>query len=118
MAARVRSELHELVRELSAGQFERAASRCLQDPEDPWDGERFERALAPFLAEYERLLFTPVARQSHKTTLTSTGPRTWQVFQSLVDPEGDGLWAIEGVIDLSKQRNPEGRLVRVRRIGP
>ncbi|MGE4608442.1 MAG: DUF3516 domain-containing protein, partial [Myxococcota bacterium] len=62
--------------------------------------------------------FTPVARQSHKTTLTSTGPRTWQVFQSLVDPEGDGLWAIEGVIDLSKQRNPEGRLVRVRRIGP
>jgi superfamily II RNA helicase len=118
LAARVRSELHELVRELSVGQFERAASCCLQDPDDRWDGERFEQALAPFFAEYERLLFTPVARQSHKTTLRSTGPRTWQVFQSLVDPEGDGLWAIEGVVDLSKQRNPEGRLVRVRRVGP
>ncbi len=118
LAARVRSELHELVRELSVGRFDRAAACCLQDPEDAWDAGRFERALAPFLAEYERVLFTPVARQSHKTTLRSTGPRTWQVFQSLVDPEGDGLWAIEGLIDLSQQRNPEGRLVRVRRIGP
>jgi hypothetical protein len=118
LAARVRSELHEMVRELSLGRFDRAASCCLQDPDDRWDAERFERELAPYFDEYERLLFTPVARQSHKTTLQSTGPRTWQVFQSLVDPEGDGLWAIEGVIDLSQQRNPEGRLVRVRRIGP
>jgi len=118
LAARVRSELHGLVRELSVGRFDRAASCCLQDPDDLWDAERFEQALAPFLAQYERLLFTPVARQSHQTTLRSIGPRTWQVFQSLVDPEGDGLWAIEGVVDLSRQRNPEGRLVRVRRIGP
>jgi len=118
LAARVRSELHELVRELAAGQFERAAERCLQDPDDPWDAARFEQALAPFFAEYERLLFTPTARQSHRTTLTREAPRIWRVFQSLVDPAGDDLWAIEGEIDLRRERNPEGRLVRVRRIGP
>jgi len=40
------------------------------------------------------------------------------VFQTLVDPEGDELWAIEGVVDLARQRDPEGPLVQVRRIGP
>ena len=103
---------------LSRGRYDEAASCCLQDPDDVWDAGRFQQAMAPFLDEYERLLFTPVARQSHQTTIQSTGPRTWEVFQSLVDPQGDGLWAICGEVDLSKQRNPDGRLVRLRRIGP
>ena len=41
----------------------------------------------------------------------------WRVRQVLVDPEGDGPWAIEGTVDLRSEPFPEGPMVRVRSIG-
>jgi hypothetical protein len=40
------------------------------------------------------------------------------VAQVLCDPVGDDLWALHGEVDLTGQRDPEGPLVRLRRIGP
>jgi hypothetical protein len=117
LAARARSEMHELVHALATGDYARAEGCVISDPEDAWTARRFELAMTPFLDEYERILFTPAARQSKRTLIKRTGPRIWDVFQTLVDPQGDDMWAIEGEIDLRQQRNPEGRMVRVRRIG-
>jgi hypothetical protein len=118
LTARVRAELHALVRALAKGDFEEAA-RCVRaDPDDPWDAGRFERELAPFLAEYERVVFTPDARQARYTLLKRTGARSWDAFQVLVDPVGDDLWAIEAEVDLRQEREPEGPTLRMRRIGP
>jgi len=116
--ARVRSELHALVRALAEGDYEEAARWVRQDPADPWDAARFERELAPFLAEYGRVSFHAEARKAHYAVLKSTGPRTWDVSQALLDPRGDELWALEGEIDLREEKAPEGPLVRLRRIGP
>jgi hypothetical protein len=88
------------------------------DPEDAWDAERFAHALAPFLQEYGRLDFTPDARLAHRTRIDAAGPRRWRVAQVLVDPAGDELWAVHGDVDLSRERDPEGPLVQLRRIGP
>jgi hypothetical protein len=118
LAARVRSELHGLVRALAARDYTEAAGCVRSDPDDPWDEGCFERALAPFFEEYDRIVFTPDARQSRRTLLKKTGPRTWDVSQVLVDPLGDELWAIQGEVDLRSERDPEGPLVRLRRIGP
>ncbi len=117
LAARVRSELHALVAALAKGDYEAAAAGVRSDVDDPWDAERFERALEPYFEDYDRILFTPAARQAHNTHLKSTAPRKWDVFQVLLDPEGDGLWAIAGEIDLSDARDPEGSLIRLRGIG-
>ncbi|MBW2715997.1 MAG: DUF3516 domain-containing protein [Deltaproteobacteria bacterium] len=117
LAARARSELHTLVRALSMGDFEAAAAGVHQVEGDPWDAQRFEHALAPYYDEYGEILFTPDARNSRRTLIKSTGPRTWDVSQVLVDPAGDHLWAIEGAIDLTKQRDSEDPIVRIRRIG-
>jgi superfamily II RNA helicase len=117
LAARARSELHALVRALSAGDYEAAAACVHQDADDLWDAERFERALAPYFEEYEAILFTPDARNSRRTLIKATRPRRWDVSQVLVDPEGDCIWAIEGAIDLSQRRDPEDPIVQVRRIG-
>jgi superfamily II RNA helicase len=118
LAARARSEMHVLVRALAEGDYESAAAAVLQDPDDRWDAGRFESALAPFLEEYDRVVFTPDARQARYTLLQPTTPRKWDLSQVLVDPVGDGLWAIQGEIDLTSQRDPEGPLVCLRRIGP
>ncbi len=117
LAARARAELHALVRALAKRDYAAAAACVRQDPDDPWDAPRFERALEPYHEEYAEILFTPDARNARRTLLKASGPRRWDVAQVLVDPEGDNFWAIEGAIDLSKQRDPEGPFVRIRRIG-
>jgi superfamily II DNA/RNA helicase len=132
--ARVRAEMHLLVRTLAARDWEAAAEAAqgaaeeaggevaraavARDGGDAWDAERFERELAPFFAEYGELLFTPEARRHQFTQLRRTGDRTWDVRQVLLDPQGDNLWAIAGDIDLRNPRALDGPLVRLRRIGP
>jgi len=142
-AARVRAEMHLLVRTLAARDWEaaaesvRAAAGAAGDGGPPaaategaganapgggdgaaWDAERFERELAPFFAEYGELVFTPEARRHQLTHIRRTGDRTWEASQTLLDPQGDNLWAIEGEIDLRDPHALEGPLVRLRRIGP
>ncbi len=113
----MRAELHQLVRALAAGDWEGAAAGVRQDLEDPWTAERFEEAMAPFLAEHGRLLFNGEARLADKTTIESTGRRRWRVAQVLVDPDGENLWHLAGEVDLSGGRVAEGPLVRLERIG-
>src|SRR5690606_15729933 len=48
LAARIRGELHQLVRALAARDWEAAVASVQANPEDPWDEARFEAALAPF----------------------------------------------------------------------
>jgi superfamily II RNA helicase len=118
LRARVRQELLGCVAALARGEYEEAAGFLHQDPDDPWDAARLESALAPFLAEYERILLTPEARRAHWTQLRQTDARRWDVAQVLLDPAGDQLWALHGEIDLRSERDPEAPLVRLRRIGP
>ena len=116
-ASRVRAELHELVRALVAGDWEEAALRIRADADDPWDAARFEAALEPFLEEYGEIDFTPRARRARLTQVKQRGPRRWDVSQVLADPRGDDLWALHGEVDLAGETDPEGPLVRLRRIG-
>jgi superfamily II RNA helicase len=116
LRARVRSELHALVRALAQGDYEEAARWVRQDPGDPWDAARFARELAPLLAEHGGIVFDPEARKAHYAVLKPTGPRSFDVAQALLDARGENLWAIHGEVDLAGA--PEGPLVRVRRIGP
>jgi hypothetical protein len=115
--ARVRAELHALVRALARRDFEEAARCVAADPDDPWDAGRFAAALAPYFAEHERIVFEPRARQAHWTTLRERGPGRFEVAQVLVDPEDENLWCVEGEIALAGARLPDGPLVRLRRIG-
>jgi superfamily II DNA/RNA helicase len=119
-AARVRAELHLLVRALANKDWEEAVSTVRQDPEDPtslWDAERFEKALEPFFAEYGELVFTPEARRHQWTHIRPTGERTWEVAHTLLDPQGDNLWAVLGSIDLRDPDMIDGPLLRLERIG-
>jgi hypothetical protein len=117
LAARIRAEMQQLVRALSQRRFEDAAGLVRDDPEDRWDAPRFEAALAPFVAEYGRVLFDPRARLAEHTVITPAGPRRWAVQQKLLDPAGDDLWAVVGEVDLGEEKAPEGPLVRIDRIG-
>src|SRR5215467_6715065 len=100
----------------SARDWEESIASVQPDPEapgGPWDAERFEAAMAPFFEEYGELVFTPEARRHQWTEIRETGERTWEVAQTLLDPQGDNLWAIQGTIDLRHPQATEGPLVRL-----
>ncbi|MBL8115707.1 MAG: DUF3516 domain-containing protein [Acidobacteria bacterium] len=115
-AARVRAEMQLLVRALARKDWEEAAGNVYPDAEDLWDAARFEAALTPFFAEHAEIVVGPESRSHHLTNLRSTEPRRWEVTQTLLDPEGDNVWAIFADIDLRDASAADGPILRVRRI--
>ncbi len=118
LRARVRAEVHAFVQALSRGTYAEAliSLRTPEDAEDAWTEERLEAALAPFLVEYERLVFDHGARNASLTRLVDEGAGKWRVVQVLCDPEGDNLWFVEGHIALGSEPDPHGPLVALERI--
>ena len=117
LAARIRGELHQLVRALAERDWEAAVGCVRANPEDRWDEARFERELAPFFSEHERIVFEPRARTADKTLIQPRGPRRWDVHQVLCDPSSDDVWQLEGDVDLSDDPSPAGPVFRPRRVG-
>jgi superfamily II RNA helicase len=130
--ARIRAELHALVRALSREDWEEAAAAV--QPDEDWGPDEIARALAPFLAEHRVVGFDHRARQAYNTVITPVGPHQWEVRQVLLPPisaqtaqynvegheeeeEDTGAWAITGRIDLREDTNPAGALVRLVGIG-
>jgi len=117
LRARVRQEMLALVAALARREFGEAAT-LLRPVDDAPDPAELEASMTPFFEEYGELLFTPEARRAHHSRLVRTEPRRFDVSQVLLDPAGDHLWAIHGEIDLRRERDPEGPLVALVRIGP
>jgi superfamily II RNA helicase len=115
--ARVRAEMHALVRALALRDWDDAAAGVRQDPDDPWTPARFERTMADYFADYPELRFDHGARFPKYTILEPGGDRVWRVRQVMLDPEDDVAWAIEGTIDLRGDPFPEGPMVKLRSIG-
>ncbi len=131
--ARVRAELHTLLKALARGDWDEAAA-CVR-PDEQWGPAAFEAALAPFLEAFGPVGFDHRARLAEHTTVEATGPHQWSVRQRLLpaaalhvdayrvegheDEEPDeGSWSIEATIDLQSDTNPDGPLLRLERVGP
>jgi superfamily II RNA helicase len=117
LAARVRAELHRLVKALAARDYETAVRLIAADGAEPWTPERFNLAMAPYWATHKAVLTTPEARRPNLTRLDELGPGRYRAQQPLIDPEGDDDWAVDCVVDLTEPR-PEGTpLLDLQRIG-
>ena len=118
--ARIRAELHGLVHALARRDWDEAfASIRAQADEagEAWTAARLEAVFDGYYADYAELVFGPRARQSDKTRIVEREQHLWSVRQTLVDPEDDGFWFIDGEIDLREDKSPEGPLIRLLRIG-
>lgn len=115
-AARVRAELHAVVRAIALGDLEEAIGALADDPQDRWTIERLEQALAPALDEEGELHFGPPARAPALTRLLAAGERRWSVEHTLMGPQGPSPWRLQGEIDLREPNAADGPLVRLRAI--
>ena len=120
-AARVRAELHRLLGALARRDFEEAQAALCDGEAATWTPEKIAADLAPYFAEHQAIIVTPMARAPRKTTLSPVGPRIWEAQQTIVDPEGDEDWAIHVRIDLTSPIPPgqeNAPLIELLRIGP
>ncbi len=116
-AARVRSELHLLLRTLAIKDFESACTQIRQTEEHSWTAHRFADELAPYFEAHGGIDLTPQARQAHNTVLRKTEHQQWVVMQKIIDPEGDEDWGLDCRIDLSRIEDREAPLLELLRIG-
>jgi hypothetical protein len=87
--------------------------------EQPWTPERLQQAMEAYLAEHERLLLTPEARNQRHTYVTpAEDQRSWRVQQMLVDPAGHNDWVAEFEVDLAASRAGGEPVLRLLRLGP
>jgi superfamily II RNA helicase len=117
-AARVRAELHRLLGALARRDFDEARA-ALRDGE-AWTPERLSAEIAPYFAEHEKIIVTPLARSPRNTTQSLVAPRIWEAQQMLVDPAGDEDFAIHARVDLSEPLLPgqeNAPLIELQRIG-
>jgi len=112
----IRADLHLLVKALSERDYAEAASLVQSDPQDPWTEDRFERALAPFFAEHERLVFGSEARRSDKTIISKLPDNRYRIQQILVDESEDNNWYLEGEVDASVPLTRDEPLLKLREI--
>ncbi|HET6344753.1 MAG TPA: DUF3516 domain-containing protein, partial [Myxococcota bacterium] len=120
-AARVRTELHRLVKALAQKDYEEALACLAPVTEagggDPWTPERLAAAMAPYYEAHRRVVFDPSARLPQYTHLKQLGPRTWQAQQTLCDPEGENFWMCDALIDLEGNLDANAPLLQLQRIG-
>jgi superfamily II RNA helicase len=117
-AARIRAELHRLLGALARRDFDEARA-ALRDGE-AWTPERLSAEIAPYFAEHEKIIVTPLARSPRNTTQSLVAPRIWEAQQMLVDPAGDEDFAIHARVDLSEPLLPgqeNAPLIELVRIG-
>jgi superfamily II RNA helicase len=114
-AARVRHELHALVRALATKDFEEAVASV--HPESALDGAQIEAAMTRYFEHYPSLVTDARARASERTLLEKVEPYLFRVRHVLVDPDDDLLWVAEGHIDLRADKAPSGVLLRLEHIG-
>ncbi len=112
LAAKVRSEMHLLVRALARRDFE-AASEMLDDAET-WPPAKLEAALAPFWAAHGELDITPRARTPQQTQLEKGDSRQqWTVRQTLLGSDGADECFLEGTVTPQAELGLGFRLLRI-----
>jgi hypothetical protein len=116
--ARIRAELHAVVRALSVGDYEEAAASVRLVEDHTWEPRDFERALRPFLDELGPLAWDGRGKAAWNTTLVSAGKHRWTVSQRLVaadlevDPD-EVAWSLQGIVDLTDDTCPSGPIVQI-----
>jgi len=108
--ARIRAEMHALVKALALGDFEAAVELVTGDATE----ETFARPLRRFTHERGELVFDHRARYARLTLIKPIYEDHWSVHQTLVSTKEETDWCIEAQVDVSQT---DGPLLNVLRVG-
>lgn len=116
LRARLRAEMHQVVRHMAKHAWQELAEALAQ--EQAWPSEVLESTMAPYFATYGELDLSARARQPNLTVIDERDAKVWRVRHTLRDPKGESDWFIEGIVNLMRDPREPGPLIQVRHIGP
>lgn len=111
---RARKEMHRFLKHLHMRELEQASATLRNATE--WPPAALEARMLEYIAARKDLLVHHEARKAEFTTLKPTGDATWDIAQTMVDPEGENDWVIEAGIDLSGDTDEALPLLSLRAI--
>ncbi len=115
LEARIRAELHQLMRAISRGDFEGAVACLREDVEPTWDAASLEALFEPLFASQPALRCDPDARHPQWTRLEPRGEGGFEVIQTLLDEDGEGGFQIEAEVELAPEAVwPAGPMLELR----
>ncbi|MBN2803316.1 MAG: DUF3516 domain-containing protein [Deltaproteobacteria bacterium] len=131
--ARVRNEMHALLRALAIKDWEEALS-LTRVPEEPLYNEKdMEEAMESYFNEYGQVDLTPKARSACNTIFKSESHKVWTVYQKIVSPAQEStietnfeseeestdetVYTIQCKIDLSRPVDESLPLIELIKIG-
>jgi hypothetical protein len=128
LRSRIRAQMHQLTRLLSAQDYEAAsafvqASAAGDSPEGDdaalsWTKERLQEAMAPFFAEHGALSSHMGTRRPEFTHITEQSTDCWRVQHTLVGDDEPSLWAIHAEAVLTHSSEDGGLRLLLVRLGP
>jgi superfamily II RNA helicase len=114
--ARIRTEMHRLMRALALGDFEDAVGG-LWAGQTPWTPERLDALFKPYVTAHGKPRLDHEARGTAFTRIEEDGPRQWRVRQVLLDDEGPTPFFLEARVDLQERTGAEGPLLTLESLG-
>ncbi len=114
--ARIRTEIHLLLKNLAAKDFEKAAAGIRSTEQYPTDAARIESLMTPYFDAYESLAFHHDARLPVHTRIQETSRDLWQATQVILDPAEENFWVIELDIPMEDDFNELEPVIVIRDI--
>jgi superfamily II RNA helicase len=115
VVARLRAELHRLLRALGTRAWEDALAALA--PGHGWTAPSLEAEMAPYFAEHSQVVLTPEARRPDQSLVKAVGPREWEARQRILDPDGHADWMLDCSATLPEGPLPDRPLLELRRVG-
>jgi superfamily II RNA helicase len=115
VVARLRAELHRLLRALGTRAWEEALQALA--PGHAFTAASLEAEMAPYFAEHGSVVLTPEARRPDMSLVKPVGPRLWEARQRILDPEGHADWMLDCAALLPEGPLPDHPLLELRRVG-
>jgi superfamily II RNA helicase len=112
-AARVRGELHRLLKALAERRYPDALAQLAPSDEE-WTAEKIAAAMDEYWKEHAAIVTTPLARRPSQTVFKPLDARRFEARQRILDPEGDEDWMLDCVVEPGETGEP---VVRLRGIG-
>jgi superfamily II RNA helicase len=115
VVARLRAELHRLLRALGTRAWDEALLALA--PGHSWTAVSLETEMASYFKEHGHVVLTPEARRPDQSLVKQVGPRLWEARQRILDPEGHADWMLDCAAALPEGPLPDHPLLELRRVG-
>ncbi len=69
-----------------------------------WTKDDLESSMAPYWKEFAAILLDGDARSNANFVVDDADPQSWNITQTLVDPEGSNEWVVRARVDLAESR--------------